>query len=163
MSRTYLFALILAAACGGSSSPSPDAASAVDPTGNWAVTLTFTTGTCTGLPATYVIGFTISGSPFTFTPGNGLSGDSFSDSSSASCTTAECVISFTDTGPGTEFTNVTSQTTTATLDQDPSNNVTDDEGATAVNQIDFVLSGSDGSDAGSCTEQFTAAGNVTGG
>ena len=161
MSKTYLSALVVAAACGNSSPPSPDASSqAVDPTGNWAVTLTFTGGTCTGLPATYVIGFTISGAPFTFTPGNGLSGDSFSDSSSASCTTTQCVISFTDTGPGTEFDNITSQTIIATLDEDPSGNVLDDEGVSSVNQINFQISdGSGGS--GSCTQMFTAAGDVT--
>jgi hypothetical protein len=71
------------------------------------------------------------------------------------------VINFTDTGPGTEFQNIDSQTITATLDEDPSGNVLDDEGVSSVNQIAFEITGSDGGSDTSCTQQFTAAGDVT--
>jgi hypothetical protein len=143
MRRTLVgLAFALLAACSSSSS-------APDPTGNWDVTLTFTTGTCSGLPPTYAINFDItrSGGGFTITAEQGLSGDT--TSGSIACTSTICELEFTDTGPGAETTNIDTQMITAILDLDKTNVVT------GSGTVDFVLVGG-----ATCSQDFTADGDV---
>nr|HEX4316903.1 hypothetical protein [Kofleriaceae bacterium] len=159
MSKTLFASILLSAAvavgCGGSSNNND---TTPDPTGNWDVTLTFSTGadnTCQGLPDTFDINFDITddgGGNFTITAETGLTGDT--TSGQIICTHDTCELQFQDTGPATEgLQNVDTQTITATLDEDRTGAVTTNDGET--NQIDFVLN-----DSTTCTAPFTGDGDI---
>ncbi|HUJ58705.1 MAG TPA: hypothetical protein VLX92_09440 [Kofleriaceae bacterium] len=143
--RAGLLALVVA--CGGGGSPSEPT-----PDGTWAVTLTFSTGTCTGLPPSYAIAFQVGdqGGSYTFAPGAGLQGDTIDPDSSILCASGACELALADSGPGGEEADIDMQTLTATLDEDGTGDVTGD------GSIDFLLSGG-----ASCTQGFDAAGAVT--
>jgi hypothetical protein len=122
------------------------------PEGDWSVTLTFTTGNCSGLPDIFAIEFSIGQADggYTFTVEQGLTGDTIADGSTITCDSDTCTLDFSDSGPGTEDSNVDTQTITATLTQDTGNNVT------GSGQIEFDLN-----DGTSCTQSFTGDGAVT--
>jgi hypothetical protein len=145
--RIILACLALAsfAACSSSSTTA-----APIPDGNWDVTLTFDGGgNCAGLPATFPINFDIATAAggYTISAETGLSGDS--TTGTIACTSTVCELVFSDTGPGSEFSNICTQTITATLDEDGGDNVTGN------GQIDFTLT-----DGTACTATFDAAGDV---
>jgi hypothetical protein len=141
--------VVLATACGS------DGGDAVSPDGNWDLTMTFGTGNCMGLPTTFAIGFNVTTNDcgaVTFTPGTGLTGDNLSVCTT--CTTTKCELTFQDSGPGTEGSDVITQTITATLDEDASGTVKTNDAAT--NQVVFTLT-----EASSCTQAFSGAGRVS--
>src|SRR5579863_3077059 len=89
------------AACSSSSStPAPI------PDGNWDVTLTFDGGgNCAGLPPTFPINFDIATAAggYTISAETGLTGDT--TTGTIMCTSTVCELTFSDTGPGSEFSN----------------------------------------------------------
>jgi hypothetical protein len=134
------------AACGGSDAPVPE--------GNWDVTLTWTTtpageATCIFPSATFNINFNVAraGSVFTLTALEGLTGDQVGGS--MLCDSVLCTLDFTDSGPGTEFSNIQNQTISATLDEDVNDIVTGSGTAT------FDLT-----DGSGCASNFDADGDV---
>lgn len=138
--------IIAGAACGGSSG-SGDA----NPNGNWALTLDWGSGTCSGLGSSFVIDFDISQNAdgsYTFTPGNGSTGDDIGGTMDCTAGTT-CTLSFTDTGPGDEESNIDTQTLAADLTEDNTDQVTGNGSVT------FMLE-----DGTSCTQNFTGSGDV---
>jgi len=119
------------------------------PEGNWDLTLTWTTGNCAGLGATYHINFDISksGGVFVFVAGTGLTGDTVGGT--MVCDSAFCTLDFTDSGPGSVLSNIDTQTISATLDEDVNDIVTGTGTAT------FDLT-----DGSSCSQNFNADGDV---
>jgi hypothetical protein len=147
--RKILVGLVLsfaAAACSSSSN------SAAVPEGNWDVTLTFLSGgTCTGLPATFDINFDITddgNGGYNLAARTGLTGDTVGGTMDCSSVT-ECELQFTDSGPGTEDSNVDTQTISADLVEDNADQVS------GTGTINFILD-----DTTSCTVNFDGDGDV---
>ncbi len=147
--RKILVGLVLSLAIAACSSSDDSAAV---PEGNWDVTLTFLSGgTCTGLPATFDINFDITddgAGGYNLAANTGLTGDTVGGSMDCTSVT-ECDLQFTDSGPGSEDSDVDTQTISADLVEDNADQVT------GTGTINFVLT--DGSD---CSVNFDADGDV---
>ena len=125
-----------------------------NPVGNWHLTLTWTTtpageAACIFPAATFDIEFNVAraGGVYTLSAVQGLTGDQVGGS--MLCDSALCTLDFTDSGPGTEFSNIMTQTISATLDQDVNDIVTGSGTAT------FDLT-----DGSGCGANFDADGDV---
>jgi hypothetical protein len=121
------------------------------PEGSWGITMTFGDGTCSPAAATYEINFTVgvAAGYYTFTAGTGLSGDTVNGT--IACDALTCAFTFSDTGPvaSDEYANVDSQTISALLIQDTADNIMGN------GTVELELTS-----ATSCTQSFTAQGNV---
>ncbi|HEY1554054.1 MAG TPA: hypothetical protein VGF94_04425 [Kofleriaceae bacterium] len=150
--RIILACLALSALSPLAACSSSDTTPAPIPDGNWDVTLAFDGGgdcDTSGLPPTYDINFDIATAAdgYTISAEQGLDGGN--TGGAIVCTSTICELSFTDSGPGSEFSNICTQTISATLDEDGNDAVTGN------GQIDFLLD-----DGSSCTATFNASGDV---
>jgi len=116
------------------------------------VTLTFLSGgTCTGLPATFDINFDITDDGqggYNLAARTGLTGDTVGGTMDCSSVT-ECDLQFTDSGPGSEDSNIDTQTISADLVEDNADQVT------GTGSVNFVLT-----DSSTCSVNFDGAGDV---
>lgn len=146
--RKILVGLVLSFAAAACSSSSNDAAV---PEGNWDVTLTWGAGTCAGLGSTFEINFDITddgAGGYNLAARTGLTGDDVGGTMDCGSVT-ECDLSFTDSGPGSELSNITSQTISADFVEDNASQV--DGNGSATFDLD---------DGTSCTQNFTGVGDV---
>lgn len=124
-----------------------------DPSGAWDLTLTFSTGTCPGLAATFAINFDVTkfGSgefaAIVFTPSTRIAHDDLSGS--FACGYTSCALEFHDNGPESEDGSVRMQSIFAMLDEDAERNLAG-TGTTELELDDYTL----------CSPDFAAVGNV---